>query len=580
MERKLSTIFASDVVGFSKMMGENEEKTLETLGERRQVIDVVITEHYGKIFGEAGDSVIAEFGSPIKATECAVQMQDRMQGMNENAPQDQRMNFRIGINIGDVMVSQNNLYGEAVNVAARLESTAHPSGICISKPVFDMINQKIQVSFEDAGALELKNISEPVQAYFVVQSKGGTRFLQYVEAPKVKVEWAEPGSLAVMLFKSLSKDEEQAYFCEGFSEDLISALSKFSNLLVVSGNASFAYRNKQKSPKEIGQELGGRYILEGSVRKLAQKMRVGTKLISAKRENAVWSHNFDFTIDEIFDIQDELVETIVSTIVGRVEDDQVKQLSSSRPENLTAYDLVLQGLEYHRKSNVTVDNARKAIELFEKAIEVDPNYARAYAWRACSLANYSAWCPDKLGDNVIEQCTASVTRALEIDSNDHEAHRIMGAISLRKGNFELAQHHSERAMELCPSDAYIIGKNAALLVYLGEPEKALETVRRAMRINPFCPDDLFADEGMCHFWLQNYSEAAKCFRKMKNQTWENLFYLAASFSKLGEEENSVETLNKVINTTGLSVEDFVQTQNYKNSDQTRELQEILESIQV
>ena len=159
MERKLSTIFASDVVGFSKMMGENEEKTLETLGERRQVIDVVIAEHYGKIFGEAGDSVIAEFGSPIKATECAVQMQDRMQGMNENAPQDQRMNFRIGINIGDVMVTQDNLYGEAVNVAARLESAAYPSGICISKPVFDMINQKIQVSFEDAGALELKNIS-------------------------------------------------------------------------------------------------------------------------------------------------------------------------------------------------------------------------------------------------------------------------------------------------------------------------------------------------------------------------------------------------------------------------------------
>ena len=281
MERKLSTIFASDVVGFSRMMGENEEKTLEMLGERRQVIDGVIAEHHGKIFGEAGDSVIAEFGSPIKATECVVQMQDRMHGMNENAPQDQRMNFRIGINIGDVMVSQNNLYGEAVNVAARLESAAYPSGICISKPVFDMINQKIQVSFEDAGALELKNISEPVQAYFVVQSKGGTRFLQYVEAPKVKVEWAEPGSLAVMLFKSLSKDEEQAYFCEGFSEDLISALSKFSNLLVVSGNASFAYRNNQKSPKEIGQELGVRYILEGSVRKLGQKMRVGAKLISA-----------------------------------------------------------------------------------------------------------------------------------------------------------------------------------------------------------------------------------------------------------------------------------------------------------
>ena len=580
MERKLSTIFASDVVGYSKMMGNNEEKTLETLGERREVIDSAIAEHNGIIFGSAGDSVIAEFGSPVKATECAVQIQGKMKTMNEDIPVDQQMIFRIGINIGDVMVSKDNLFGDAVNVAARLESAAQPSGICVSKTVFDLINQKIRVSFEDAGKLDLKNIVEPIQAYFVIQKKGSVRFNQYEDSPQIKVEKAEQGSLAVMLFKNLSKDEDQAYFCEGFSEDLITVLSKYSKLLVVSGNASFTYRDKSKSPKEIGKELGVRYILEGSVRKLGQKVRIGAKLISADRENTIWSHNFDFTIDEMFDIQDELVETIVSTIVGHVDDEEVKQLVRVKPENHTAYDLVLQGLEYHRKSNVTVENAKKAVEFFDQAIEVDPNCARAHAWRACSLSNYVGWRPDEYGEDWIDQCADSVIRSLEIDQNDHEAHRIMGAISLVRGDFELARHHQERAMELCPSDAYIMGKNAALLVYLGEPEKALEIVQHAMRINPFCPDDLFVDEGMCYFWLGKYSEAVNCFRKMKTPDRESVFYLTASLSKLGEGIKSAETLKQAFKMTDLSVEDFLLTQHYQNPELKQELREILESIPI
>ena len=383
-----------------------------------------------------------------------------------------------------------------------------------------------------------------------------------------------------MLFKNLSKDEDQAYFCEGFSEDLITVLSKYSKLLVVSGNASFTYRDKSKSPKEIGKELGVRYILEGSVRKLGQKVRIGAKLISADRENTIWSHNFDFTIDEMFDIQDELVETIVSTIVGHVDDEEVKQLVRVKPENHTAYDLVLQGLEYHRKSNVTLENAKKAVEFFDKAIEVDPNCARAHAWRACSLSNYVGWAPEEYGEDWIDQCADSVIRSLEIDQNDHEANRIMGAISLVRGDFELARHHQERAMELCPSDAYIMGKNAALLVYLGEPEKALEIVQHAMRINPFCPDDLFVDEGMCYFWLGKYSEAVNCFRKMKTPDRESIFYLTASLSKLGEGIKSAETLKQAFKMTDLSVEDFLLTQHYQNPELKQELREILESIPI
>ena len=580
MERKLSTIFASDVVGFSKMMAVNEEMTLKLLQQRRLVIDGVIAEHGGTIFGSAGDSVIAEFASPIKATECAVQMQGKMQAMNEDVPEERKMAFRVGINIGDVMVSQDNLYGDAVNIAARLEAEAKPDGICISKSVLDMVSRKIQVSYQDAGELVLKNIECPVQAYFVIQKRGATRYVQHTEAPQVKIERTEAGSLAVKLFKNLSKDEEQAYFCEGFSEDLISALSRFRKLTVVSGNASFAYQDKSSSPKEIGRELGVRYILEGSVRKLGPKMRISASLISADRENTVWSNNFDTTMDEIFDIQDELVETIVSTIVGRVEADALQELTNNRPENLAAYDVVLQGLEYHRRSMTAGENARKAHELFNKAIEIDPNYARAHAWRACSMANTAGWYPDDFDDSWFDDCTASVTRALEIDSNDPEAHRIMGAIKLVTGDFDLATYHHERAVELCPSDAYIRSRYASLLIYLGEPQQALDEIHRAMRIDPFCPDVLFEDEGMSYYWLGEFTAAIDSLRKLKVPTRNSLFYHACALAKTEQTEKATETLKQAITTMDMTVERFVNSQEYKEQEKCDELLETLNAIAV
>ena len=562
------------------MMAANEEQTLDLLKQRRLVIDGLIAEHSGTIFGSAGDSVIAEFASPIKATECAVQMQGKMQAMNEDVPEERKMVFRIGINIGDVMVSQDNLYGDAVNIAARLEGQAKPDGICISKSVLDMVSQKLQVSYEDAGELALKNIAHPVQAYFVIQKRGATRYVQHADSPQLKVERIESGSLAVMLFKNLSKDEEQAYFCEGFSEDLISALSRFRKLTVLSGNASFAYRDKSSSPKEIGQELGVRYILEGSVRKLGPRMRVSASLISAEREHTVWSNNFDTTMDEIFDIQDELVETIVSTIVGRVEADALQELTSNRPENLAAYDIVLQGLEYHRRSMTAGENARKAYELFNKAIEIDPNYARAHAWSACSLANTAGWYPQDFDDSWFDDCTASVTRALEIDPNDPEAHRIMGAIKLSGGDFELATYHHERAVELCPSDAYIRSRYASLLIYLGEPQQALDEIHRAMRVDPFCPDVLFEDEGMGYYWLENYGNAIKSLRKVKVPTRNSLFYLAAALAKAEQTKTASDTLKQAITTMDMTVEGFVSSQGYKNQVKRDELLQTLEPIAV
>ena len=579
MDRKLTTIFASDVVGFSKMMGTDEVNTLNILKERRNVIDSLIDEHGGIIFGSAGDSVIAEFSRPIKAAEAAVATQLKMKTMNQDQAESDRMTFRVGINIGDVMISDDNLFGDAVNIAARLEAAARPSGICISKTVFDMINRKIMVSFEDAGELELKNIEFPIKAFHVINSKGTPRFTQDSNEIQTVVKESEPGSVAVMFFKNLSNDEEQEYFCEGFSEDLLSMLSRFNKLVVISSHASFAYKDKSKSFKEIGKELGVKYVIHGSMRKLGPKIRINANLVSTANENSIWSNNFDLSVDEIFDVQDEIAEQIVSTIVGRVEADSINTIKTKRPDNMDAYDLVLKGLEYAKNGGVFKENTENAVKLFEQAIEVDPNYARAYAWKACSLANLSDWEEDP-DPNILSEAIASAKKALELDPNEPEVHRIMGAIKLWfERDHELGKYHFEKARELCPSDVYIISRYAVMLNYFGEFEKALSELERAMRLDPFSHDLLFGPEGMCHYWLENYDQAIASFRKVRVPS-RNLFYLAATYFKKGDKELAQEKLKEAKAITGMDVDTFVDSEPYENKEVADKLRGNLQAIPI
>ena len=577
MERKLTTIFASDVVGFSKMMGEDEVNTLKILKERRLVIDGIINEYGGIIFGSAGDSVIAEFSSPIKASEAAIAIQSKMKTMNQGIPEQDQMTFRVGINIGDVMVSDNNLFGDAVNIAARLEAEAKPSGICVSQTLFDMINRKIMASFEDAGELELKNIEFPVKAFHVLDNKGTPRFNQDSETIETVVKEAEPGSVAVMFFKNLSNDEEQEYFCEGFSEDLLSMLSRYNKLVVISSHASFAYKEKSKSFKEIGKELGVRYVIHGSVRKLGPRMRINANLVSTENEKSIWSNNFDLKVEEVFDVQDKIAEEIVSTIVGRVEADALDNIKTKRPDNMDSYDLVLQGLEYAKKGNVMKENTQKAVELFEKAIEVEPSYARAHAWRACTLSNLADWeeSPDpKIFENALE----SAKLALELDSNEPEVHRIMGALKLWfERDHEMARYHFEKARELCPSDVFIISRYAIMLIYFAEFDKALEELERAKRLDPFSHDLLFGPEAICHYWLDNPEEALKTFKKVKVKK-NYLFYIALAYKKSGDSDKASENLKEAYALTGMNNDSFIGSQPFKDQEFTSKLKSELGNI--
>jgi TolB-like protein/class 3 adenylate cyclase len=577
MDRKLTTIFASDVVGFSKMMGTDEVKTLNILQSRRQAIDSIIDEHGGIIFGSAGDSVIAEFASPIKAAEAAIATQLKMKTMNQDQDEGNQMHFRVGINIGDVMVTTDNLFGDAVNIAARLEAEAKPEGICVSKTVFDMINRKIMVSFEDAGELELKNIEFPIKAFHVIQNKGTPRFTQDSTEIQREIKEAEPGSVAVLFFKNLSNDEEQEYFCEGFSEDLLSMLARFNKLVVISSHASFAYREKSKSFAEIGRELGVRYIIHGSVRKLGPKMRITANLISTEHENSIWSNNYDLSIDEVFDVQDQIAEEIVATIVGRVEADSLNAIKTKRPENMASYDLVLQGLEYAKKGNVVKDNIKNAVKLFEQAIASEPSYARAHAWRACSLSNLYDW-EDDPDPDLFTKAIESANLALELDPNEPEVHRVIGAMKLWfERDYDMGKYHFEKARELCPSDVFIICRYATMLIYFGEFEKALGELERAMRLDPFSHDLLFGAEALCHYWLGNYDKAITCFKKVKVLK-AHLFYMALTYLKKGDQETAQEKLKEARAMTGMDIESFVKSEPYKDQDRINDLMAELESI--
>ena len=577
MDRKLTTIFASDVVGFSKMMGMDEVNTLKILKERREAIDGIIDEHNGIIFGSAGDSVIAEFSSPIKAAEAAVATQLKMKTMNMDQAEPDQMTFRVGINIGDVMISDDNLFGDAVNIAARLEAAAKPAGICVSKTVFDMINRKIMVSFEDAGDLELKNIEFPIKAFHVIENKGTPRYTQDSAEIQTQVKEVEPGSVAVMFFKNLSNDDEQEYFCEGFSEDLLSMLSRFNKLVVISSHASFAYREKSKSFKEIGKELGVRYIIHGSVRKLGPKMRINANLVSTENENSIWSNNFDLSVDEIFDVQDEIAEQIVSTIVGRVEADHLNAIKTKRPENMDAYDLILKGLEYAKKGNVIKENTENAVKLFEQAIEAEPSYARAHAWRACSLSNLADW-EENPDPDMFASAIESANLALELDPNEPEVHRIMGSIKLWfERDYDMGKYHFEKARELCPSDVFIICRYATMLIYFGEFEKALGELERAMRLDPFSHDLLFGAEALCHYWLGNYDKAITSFKKVKVLK-AHLFYMALSYLKKEDKAMADQKLKEARAMTGMDIESFVKSEPYKDQERINALMVDLESI--
>ena len=529
MDRRLSTILAADIVGYSRMMGADEESTLRKLDELRKIVDQRVHTVGGRIFSLAGDGLLADFASPVSAVRAGYEIQRDLDQRNRDGLEP--IQLRIGVHLADVVVRGDDLLGDGVNIAARIEAVAAPGSVTISRSVFDQVKRTANLIFEDLGEHTLKNISEPIRLYKVAGEKGIHCYA--AAAPEgsaiqnaASLTSIDKPSIAVLPFSNMSGDADQDYFADGFSEDLMTELGRFKALFVASRSASAAYRGRAVDARRVGIELGVKYCLEGSVRKLGQRIRISAQLIDASNGEQIWADRFDRNIDALFDLQDELVSEIVGTIADRVEDTAAASARRKRPADMDAHDCLLRGLEHHRLGGVTFEDADKALKWFDRAIEMDPEYGRAHAWRACAIANRGEIWTDNM--DWWDQCISSAERALDLDSNEAEVHRILGSIHLVMRNFDKAEHHFNRGMEINPNHAYIIAKTAEFYSFSGDGEKALELLERALRLDPFLPDYCRQDFVLAHYVLENYSLAVTECAKMARLTRRAAAYCAAS----------------------------------------------------
>ena len=477
MERRLSAIMAADVVGYSRLMGANEVGTLTALREHRaEMIDPCIAEHQGRIVKLTGDGMLVEFSSVVSAVDCAVDVQREMRSRNANVPEERRIEFRIGINLGDVIVADDDIFGDGVNVASRIEGVAKPGGVSVSGNVRENVGNKLDLVFEDAGEQELKNIAFPVRVFNVVIGSGAAK-------PRVGAETAasdaDRPSIAVLPFNNMSDDRGQEFFSDGITEDIITDLSKISGLFVVGRNTSFTYKGKSLQLQQVAAELGVKFLLEGSVRKAGERVRVTGQLIDGVTGGHLWADRFDRDLTDIFAIQDEITQSIVAQLKIKLLPEERKAITQASTADVEAYTYYLKGRQFfHNSTKRFLGLAR---QMFAKAVEIDPLYARAYAGMANCDARLAGWFGAPIP---VEEILATAGTALALDPNLAEAHAARGNTLSVTGEPAAAKEAFERALELDPNsfDANLFYAN--YWVNEGVPERAVEFYTRAVELNP------------------------------------------------------------------------------------------------
>ncbi len=531
LPRKLAAVVYADVAGYSRLTEQNEEATHRTLGAFLDQVSGCIGEHGGRVVHYAGDAVLAEFPSVMEALECAVRTQRELARRNEGVPEDRRLQFRIGVNLGEVIVDRGDIYGDGVNVAARLESLAEPGGICVSGSVYEQVAGKIDLGFEDMGEQAVKNISKPVRTYRV-------RFDAPAAAPRKAAaaatgERSDKPSIAVLPFNNMSGDPEQEFFADGMTEDIITELSRFRELFVISRNSSFKYKGKPVEVRKFAQELGVQYVVEGSVRKAGNRVRITVQLIDAETDRHVWAERYDRELADIFAIQDEVTTAIVAVLPGRVEAAARERVARKPTDNMVAYECVLAGKLLHHRSNR--DDNLKAQRLLDRAIQLDASFAHAHAWKACVLGQswVHGWCGDR--EATFARVVEELQTALALDDNDSDVHRILAAVKLAQGDHDNAVYHQQRALSLNPNDDLIVVQQGELLSWLGQADEGVEWIRKAMRLNPYHPERFWNHLGRAHFIARQYQEALAAFKRITEPDFTHHAFLAACHAYLGNE---------------------------------------------
>lgn len=541
LERRLAAILMADVVGYSRLMSADEEGTFSAVTDcLSEVIEPCILAHRGRLVKTIGDGVLAEFVSVLDAVRCAVAVQDAMVERNVDIPEAKRIIYRIGVNLGDVIVQDDDIFGDGVNVAARLEGLAPPGGIVLSGSVFDQVAARVTTGFEDLGPQKVKNIAEPVRAYAARPAAEATVAL---DPPMPPLSLPARPSVAVLPFVNMSRDPEQDYFAEGISEDITTELSRFGAIFVVSRNSAFRYQSGVDNLDKIARELGVKYIAQGSVRKSGERVRVTVQLVETDTGTEVWAEKFDRRLEDVFEIQDEITETVVSTIAGRLQKIEITRAKKKSTENLTAYEFLLRGLDIHKSGWVNPERAQLAFDFFSRAVVLDPGFARAHAWRACAMSGTFG---EHLSDEDREQCRAVAQVAYELDPDESEANRILGSIYLGAREFDKADYHIARSVALNPNDAHHLVMAGESMSYMGRAAEGKELIARAMRLNPHHPDWYWQQMGLACYVGGQFGDAIEAINRNFSPTVFDHALLAACYIELDQPDAAHGHVNEIL----------------------------------
>ncbi len=616
-KRKLAAILSADVAGYSRLMGEDEAATVKTLETYKRVISDLIQQHRGRVVDSPGDNLLAEFASVVDAVQCAVAVQKELQARNLELPETRRMQFRIGINLGDVIEEEDRLYGDGVNIAARLESLAEPGGICVSKTAFDHIETKLPLGYEYLGEQTVKNIAKPVCAYKVqmdprvtvkakakVEPKKGARRRPMIIALVVVLLMAvgaaalwrfafpptspplekasqqqmafplpEKPSIAVLPFTNLSGDPAQEYFSDGITEEIITALSKVPKFLVIARNSTFTYKGKPVKVQQVGQELGVRYVLEGSVQKAGDKIRITAQLIDAHTGNHLWAERYDRNLHDLFAVQDEITKKIITAMQVKLTEGEQVQAAARSTHNLEAYLKYLQAREL--MSRVNPESNALAKQLAEQALALDPRFASAYYVLAQIALQHYFQGTSKSPQDYLEKSIELLQKAITLDETNAEAHSLLGWTFSMTGQHDKAVAEGEKAVALNPNSAdshFYFGK---ILTFAGRYEESIPEYQTAIRLNPIPPNNYLFSLGISYALTRQYDEAItwceKAVRREPN-SWSARLFLAAVYSLAGRDEKArIEAAEVLRINPKFSLEKFAQGVTYKNQEDKERL---------
>jgi len=569
-ERRLAAVLAADMVGYSRLMEVDESGTLARLKTHRlELIDPSIAKNRGRIIKTTGDGLLVEFQSVADAVLCAAEVQRRMARRNADVSPARWIQFRIGINLGDVIVEDNDIFGDGVNVAARLQVLAEPGGICISGAVRDQVGDRLdEIAFEDLGEQSVKNITRPIHVFRVRLESATIAALESGKEASAAPVTRKP-SIAVLPLVNMSGDPEQEFFADGLTEDIITELSRFRDLLVISRNSTFVHKGKAVKVQEVARELGVEYVLEGSVRKAGDRVRVTVQLIDAQTDRHIWAERYDRKLEDIFAIQDEVTGAIVATLPGRVEAATQERVKRKRTDNMAAYECVLAAKVLHHRSQREAN--AEAQSLLDRAVALDPNYAHAHAWKACVLGQtwIYGWCADR--DATFQQVADELQIALALDDNDSDVHRILAAVNLTRDDHDRAAYHQERALALNPNYDLVVVQQGEFLTWLGRPEEGIDWIRKAMRLNPYHPERFWNHLGRALYGAERFAEAAEAFARITRPDHTHHAFLAAIFAQMGNGVAAAAHAAEVVKLEpGFSVATYLATQHYKQeADRSR-----------